>query len=120
MHKPPIIFKGIEIEPLTFSRRALLISIVDLNNMDPMEVATALYCLFCPRKELIAAKSNRLKFTELVADWVDKVEFSPADGEEAGKVLKAILEDSKENEVQPILAADFEQDPDTGDGLGKR
>lgn len=120
MQKAPIYFKGIAIEPLTYSRRALMLSIVNVKETTFMEVATAIYCAICPRKELIAATGSKEAFTAKVADWIDKVEFDVSDADEAAKVLGQLIGDSKENEVEPILAADFSEDPDTGDGLGKQ
>jgi len=107
-------FKGTTIQPLSYARRALILGMVNLASPGFMDVATAIYGAICDEKELIRARRKPEAFDESVARWIDKVKFGPADSEEAGRLLAALLDNSEENKAKAIdTDADLLPDPNS-------
>ena len=104
-------FKGIEIQPLTYARRALILGLVNPAALSYMDAPTFLYGAICPERELIRARRTLEAFDTAVATWIERVKFSSADSDEAGRVIQALLEHSEENKAEPVTDASLQSDP---------
>lgn len=104
-------FKGIEIKPLSYARRALILGMVNPTSLSFMDAPTFLYGALCPERELIRARRQPEKFDEAVAAWIDKVQFTEHDMEEASRVISAMLNNSDANRAEPINDASLSPDP---------
>lgn len=104
-------FKGVEIPPLSYARRSLILGMVNPANLSFMDAPTFLYGAICPQKDLIRARRNPEKFDEAVAAWIDKVEFSEHDADEASRVISALLANSDANRAEPTNDASLSPDP---------
>lgn len=106
---PYVKFKGIKIPALTYSRRSIILSLVDPSRFKFMDLAVALFGCICEREDLIDALEDRKGYNRKVSDWIDEIQFGPKDAEEAARIFKRLIEDSKEGEVEPD---DMQGDPD--------
>jgi hypothetical protein len=116
----PLKFKGIDIPPLSYGRRACILSVVDLVNPQFFDIAGFLYGCVCPEMEIISAKRDVAKWDKAVYRWINKVKFEIEDSQDALVVVTALLNLSEKNKVVPApkpadletqLEGEFESDP---------
>jgi hypothetical protein len=97
----PLQFKGVDIPPLSYGRRACILSVVDLLNPQFFDIAGFLYGCVCPEMEIISAKRDVAKWDKAVYRWINKVKFEVSDSQEALAVITALLDLSEKNKVVP-------------------
>jgi len=105
-------FKGVDIPPLTYAHRALVLSIVNLGNPTFMDIAGAIYGSTRTREEVQAGRRKPIEWENKVLKWIDKVKFSPADMEEANNLIQTMLMETQDNAVEPDRGIDLELAPD--------
>jgi hypothetical protein len=103
-------FKGIEIKPLTYARRALVLSMVNLVEPTFMDLPSFIYGCICNERDLIKWRRTPEKFDIAVAKWIDEIKYSIQDCYEAGEVVGALIKHSNDGRAtsneDPTLDAD--------------
>lgn len=105
-------FKGIEIQPLSFARKASILGLL-ANPSSPTftDIPTFIYGCICPEAELIRARRKPETFDVSVNKWIDKIQYGTGDVEAAGELIRAILENSDADKAQPTSDESLAPDP---------
>lgn len=104
-------FKGIEIKPLSYGRRANIRSIAMIYPPGPTMFAAAIYGAMCDIKDLNKGLRDPDWFTEKVTSWMDSIKLTQDDDEQLGTVFKEIMEHSEANRAAPISDPSLMPDP---------
>jgi hypothetical protein len=103
-------FKGIEIKPLSYARKANLFSVVDSSNFGMADVAAFLYGCICQESELIKGKRKLEFFDEKVNAWMNKIQFTPEDARVGAELITEIINHSDSNKASPIAEETSDND----------
>ena len=104
-------FKGIEVKPLSYARRALVLGLVNPSNLSFMDAPTFIYGCICPESELIRARRNIEAFDTKVAQWIESIKFGPQDSEEAASLISKLMTNSEANRAEPVADESMLPDP---------
>lgn len=106
-------FKGIEIKPLSYARRACALSVCNLSAPTFLDPPTFIYACICPETELTRARRKPEAFDTAVNKWIEEVRYTEKDAEEAGNLIKALLENSEADKAQPLTDESLQSDPNS-------
>ena len=95
-------FKGIEIKPLSYARKANLLSIVNTSNFGMTDIAAFIYGCICLDSELIKGRRNLESFDEKVNSWMNKIKFDTDDATVGAELISEIMNHSESNRAIPI------------------
>lgn len=104
-------FKGIEIQPLSYGRRANIRSIALMYPPGPTMFAAAIYGAVCDIKELTKGLRDHDWFTEKVTAWMDKIELTDDDDDDLGRIFKELMDHSESNKARPVSDPNLMPDP---------
>ena len=105
-------FKGIEIKPLSYARKASILGLL-ANPSAPTftDIPTFIYGTICLESELIHARRKPEAFDVAVNRWMDQVKYQPEDVEAAGQLIRELLENSEADKAQPMEDVSLASDP---------
>ena len=104
-------FKGIEIKPLTYARRALVLGMVNLVDPTFMDLPSFIYGCICNERDLIKWRRTPEKFDTAVAKWIDDIKYSIQDCHEAGEVVASLIKHSNDGRATSTADTDLDADP---------
>ena len=104
-------FKGIEIPPLTYARRACVLGLVNLVTPTFMDLPSFIYGCICKEKDLISYRRQPEKFDIAVAKWIDDIKYSIQDCYDAGEVVAAIMKHSEDGRATSMEDRSLDADP---------
>ena len=104
-------FKGIEIKPISYGRRANIRSIALGYPPGPTMFAAAVYGAICELPELTKGLRDPDWFTGRVTEWMDSVKMTMDDDKELGRVFREIMDHSESNKAVPISDPTMMPDP---------
>ena len=104
-------FKGIQIPPLTYARRACILGLVNLVEPTFMDLPSFIYGSICNWNDLVGYRRSPRKFDFAVTKWIDEVKYSMQDCNEAGEVIAALIKHSNEGQAVSNGDPDLDADP---------
>ena len=109
-------YKGLEIQPLSYGRRANIRSLIMGYPVGPTMFAAAIYGATCDLKELTKGLRDPDFFTDKVTAWMDDIELTMADDIDLGTIFKEMFDNSEENRAVPVSDPNMMNDPTMGNG----
>ncbi len=104
-------FKGKEILPLSLTRKAHILSLLNLDAFGITDAAAFIFGCTCPADVLRKGRRKPDDFDKRVEEWIEEVGFDSDDYAEAARLFKEILEYSNSNKAIPISDPSLEPDP---------
>lgn len=105
-------FKGMEILPLSKSRRFILSKLVDFTKITPWDIAVLMFALVCDQQTLIAGMRSQERFDSKVAEWIDKKELDMSDFDDSTlQIIREVMENADANRAVPVTDPSMMPDP---------
>ena len=104
-------FKGIEINPLSYGRRANIRSLIMGYPPSPTMFAAAIFGATCEIKTLTKGLRDPDWFTEQVTEWMEKIKLTTDDDAELGRIFRELLDNTEANRAVPITDPSMMADP---------
>lgn len=104
-------FKGIEINPPSYSRKANIISLMNAGNFGPTDAATFLFGCICPESDLRKGRRKPEEFDAKVEAWMDEIQYNPDDYVLAVELFTDIIKHSNSNRAVAIEDPSLAPDP---------
>lgn len=105
-------FKGIEIKPLSRSRKFHLSKLVDFSKISPWDIAVLIYALYCDQPDLMKGLRNPEWFDGKVSEWIESSKLEMEDfNEDSLSIIREVMEHSEENKAKPVADPNMIEDP---------
>jgi hypothetical protein len=104
-------FKGIEIMPLSLTRKSHIFSLLNLDSFGVTDAAAFIYGCTCPPEVLRKGRRKPDEFDKKVEEWIEEIQYDSDDYPEAARLFKEIMEYANANKAMPITDPSLEPDP---------
>lgn len=105
-------FKGLQIKPLSYSRKFHISKLVDFSKITPWDIAVLIFLMTCDEKTIIKGLRD-IEFVDLqVTAWMDRDSLTLEDfGGDTLATIKEVMEHSDSNKAVPVSDPNMMPDP---------